>query len=67
MNDFLKIAFVAVFALVAISVLLWVIKTVIATAVALLVPAVILGVGGFIGYKLISRKRALGGRGRIVR
>ncbi len=67
MNEFLKIAFVAVFILVAVSVLWWILKTIVATVFALVIPAAVLIGGGYIGYKLISRKRALNGRGRIVR
>ncbi len=67
MNEFLKIAFVAVFILVAVSVLWWILKTIVATVFALVIPAAVLIGGGYIGYKLISRKRALNGRGRIER
>lgn len=67
MNEFLKIAFVAVFILVAVSVLWWILKTIVATVFALVIPAAVLIGGGYIGYKLLSRKRALNGRGRIVR
>lgn len=67
MNEFLKIAFVAVFILVAVSVLWWLLKTIVATVFALVIPAAVLIGGGYIGYKIFSRRRALNGRGRIVR